>query len=147
MVTFADLMSLLLTFFVLLLSFPNTEIIKFRVMAGSVRDALGMKSEFSLSDIPMGDKLLPHRDPAAGEVKAAQMELTAEEVREMLENSGLERHGEAKATKRGVVLQLSGGLQLQRRGRRGRRTDGGRARDGNLLGQHQRPGPPRAGSG
>jgi hypothetical protein len=51
MVTFADLMSLLLTFFVLLLSFSNMEIVKFRTMAGSVRNALGLKSEFDLSDI------------------------------------------------------------------------------------------------
>ncbi len=60
-VTFADLMSLLLTFFVLLLSFSNTEIVKFRTMAGSVRNALGLKSEFDLSDIPTGSKLLPYQ--------------------------------------------------------------------------------------
>lgn len=115
MVTFADLMSLLLTFFILLLSFSNTEIIKFRVMAGSVRNALGLKSEFALSDIPMGDKLLPHQDPKDGDGKAEQiqMETTAEELREVLENSGLQEHGEAKVTKRGVVLQLSGDLLFE----------------------------------
>ena len=113
MVTFADLMSLLLTFFVLLLSFSNTEIIKFRVMAGSVRNALGMKSDFALSDIPTGEKLLPYEDPKQGEGKAAEREKTAEELREMLEKLGLGKHGEARVTKRGVVLQLSGDLLFE----------------------------------
>ena len=45
MVTFADLMSLLLTFFVLLLSFSNMEIVKFRTMAGSVPPLCGWPSK------------------------------------------------------------------------------------------------------
>ena len=113
MVTFADLMSLLLCFFVLLLSFSNTEVVKFRVMAGSVRNALGLKSEFALSDIPMGKKLLPHKDPKDGEGEAAQVEKAIEELREVLKSSGLEQHGEAKVTKRGVLLQLSGDLLFE----------------------------------
>ena len=110
-VTFADLMSLLLTFFVLLLSFSNTEIIKFRVMAGSVKNALGMKSEFALSDIPMGEKLLPHKDPKDGAGKAQQE--MAERLREVLEKSGLRQFGEATVTNRGVLLQLSGDLLFE----------------------------------
>ena len=41
-VTFADLSTLMLTFFVLLLSFANFDIIKFRDMLGSVQDAFGV---------------------------------------------------------------------------------------------------------
>gem|GEM_PF-300874 len=43
-VTFADLMSLLLTFFVLLLSFSVMEIDKFRKIAGAMHDAFGLQS-------------------------------------------------------------------------------------------------------
>ncbi|GAU07974.1 flagellar motor protein MotB [Desulfoplanes formicivorans] len=43
MATFADLMSLLLTFFVLLLSFANTDIHKFQDMIGSIKDAFGVQ--------------------------------------------------------------------------------------------------------
>jgi chemotaxis protein MotB len=43
MATFGDLMSLLLTFFVLLLSFANMDIVKFRDAFGSLRDAFGVK--------------------------------------------------------------------------------------------------------
>lgn len=45
MATFADLMSLLLTFFVLLLSFANMDIQKFQDMMGSVQDAFGVQKE------------------------------------------------------------------------------------------------------
>lgn len=39
--TFADLMSLLMCFFVLLLSFAQMDVVKFRDVAGSMRDAFG----------------------------------------------------------------------------------------------------------
>jgi len=41
MATFADLMSLLLTFFVLILSFANMDVIKFSAAVDSLRDAFG----------------------------------------------------------------------------------------------------------
>lgn len=109
MVTFADLMSLLLTFFVLLLSFSNTEIIKFRTMAGSVRNALGLKSEFALSDIPMGNKLLPYEDPKEGDGGLAAKDMERQ-LNEILQEAGLEGGGSAKLNKHGVVLQLEGDL-------------------------------------
>lgn len=42
-VTFADLMSLLLTFFILVLSFANMDIVRFRDMLGSIQDAFGVQ--------------------------------------------------------------------------------------------------------
>lgn len=115
MVTFADLMSLLLTFFVLLLSFSNMEVVKFQAMVGSVRDAFGMKSPFELSDIPTGTDLLPHQNPLTGEggeAEAGAEDPTPQEVREklqqVLEETGLQDKGVAVVTDTGVVLQLSG---------------------------------------
>lgn len=111
MVTFADLMSLLLTFFILLLSFSNLEIVKFQTMAGSVRNAFGLKSEFDLSDIPTGRKLLPYEDPKRGQMNnepdARQIEHSLEE---MLREMKLEEVGVAKMTSEGVLLRLSGDL-------------------------------------
>lgn len=43
--TFGDLMSLLLTFFVLLLSFANTDLIKYKEALGSIKDAFGVSVE------------------------------------------------------------------------------------------------------
>lgn len=50
-VTFADLMSLLLTFFVLLLSFSNMEVTEFKKMAGSMSQSFGLQSFDYLSGI------------------------------------------------------------------------------------------------
>lgn len=43
--TFADLATLMLTFFILMLSFANTDIVKFKEMLGSVQDAFGVTKE------------------------------------------------------------------------------------------------------
>lgn len=119
MVTFADLMSLLLTFFVLLLSFSNMEIVKFQAMVGSVRDAFGMKSPFEISDIPTGTDLLPAQNPQTGEGgegEAGAEDPAPQEVREKLqqviEEAGLSDKGVALETDFGVVLQLSGDMMF-----------------------------------
>lgn len=55
MVTFGDLMALLLTFFVLLLSFAQLEIVKFEVAAGSLKDAFGVQRIQQIDPRPTGD--------------------------------------------------------------------------------------------
>lgn len=45
MATFSDLATLLLTFFVLLLSFAEMDVVEFKQMLGSVRDAFGVQFE------------------------------------------------------------------------------------------------------
>src|SRR5690606_13965848 len=42
--TFADLMSLLMCFFVLLLSFSEMDVLKFKRLAGSMREAFGVQA-------------------------------------------------------------------------------------------------------
>lgn len=109
MVTFADLMSLLLTFFVLLLSFANMEVVKFKSAVGSIQNALGLKSVFELSDVPSGNELLDHENPQEGDGQAVQEQIV-EELERILEQAGLQNSGTAKVSKRGVVLQLEGDL-------------------------------------
>lgn len=112
MVTFADLMSLLLTFFVLLLSFSNMEIISFRTMSGSVKNALGLKSEFALSNTPMGKSLLPYQDPKEGEGggEGKEKEQIRAELEKMLEDAGLKGRATVRQTARGVSLHIQGDL-------------------------------------
>jgi len=45
MATFADMVTLLLCFFVLLLSFTNQDVTNFRIMMGSVQEALGVQED------------------------------------------------------------------------------------------------------
>lgn len=119
MVTFADLMSLLLTFFVLLLSFANTEVVKFKEAMGSVREAFGLRSELDISDQASGETLSQAFDAkegdgneGEGESPGLSEEELEEQLREILEESGASGDGEARITKHGVVLQLSGDLMF-----------------------------------
>jgi len=57
-VTFGDMMSLLLTFFVLLLSFSSTDVKKFKRMAGSVKEAFGVAKTSPDHTTPMGKKII-----------------------------------------------------------------------------------------
>ncbi len=52
--TFADLMSLLMCFFVLLLSFANMDAVRFRKMADSMKDAFGVQREIPVNEIVKG---------------------------------------------------------------------------------------------
>jgi chemotaxis protein MotB len=54
MVTYADLMTLLLCFFVLLLSFSEVDAIRFRRLAGELAKAFGVQREVPADAIPMG---------------------------------------------------------------------------------------------
>ncbi|MCK5122200.1 MAG: OmpA family protein [Methylococcales bacterium] len=63
--TFADLMSLLMCFFVLLLSFATMDISKFKKLAGSMNEAFGVQSSISANKIPMGTSIIAqHFSPA-----------------------------------------------------------------------------------
>lgn len=57
-VTFADLMSLLLCFFVLLLSFSRLDNERFKELAGSLREAFGVQREIPAFDLPRGLDLI-----------------------------------------------------------------------------------------
>ena len=56
--TFADLMSLLLCFFILLLSFATMDAKKFKAIAGSLKEAFGVQSQIKAEDIPKGVSLI-----------------------------------------------------------------------------------------
>jgi chemotaxis protein MotB len=58
MATFADLMSLLMCFFVLLLSFAEMDVEKFKQIAGSMKLAFGVQSQLELEDIPKGTSVV-----------------------------------------------------------------------------------------
>ena len=52
--TFADLMSLLMCFFVLLLSFAEMDVLKFKQIAGSLKVAFGVQRDVRAVEIPKG---------------------------------------------------------------------------------------------
>lgn len=56
--TFADLMALLMCFFVLLLSFSEMDVLKFKQIAGSMKYAFGVQSMLEVKDIPKGTSVI-----------------------------------------------------------------------------------------
>jgi len=56
--TFADLMALLMCFFVLLLSFAEMDVLKFKQIAGSMKNAFGVQSKVHVRDIPKGTSII-----------------------------------------------------------------------------------------
>ncbi len=58
MATFADLMSLLMCFFVLLLAFSEMDVLKFKQLAGSMREAFGVQREIKAMEMPKGTSII-----------------------------------------------------------------------------------------
>jgi chemotaxis protein MotB len=58
MAIFADLMSLLMCFFVLLLSYSEMDVLKFKQIAGSMKFAFGVQNKIEVKDIPKGTSVI-----------------------------------------------------------------------------------------
>lgn len=108
MSTFADLSTLLLTFFVLLLSFANMDIVKFREMMGSMQDAFGYQKENfgnwnpdQMSDSPTE---AVNSETGTGGIQADVETLI--EVQTAIEKQQAEDKVEAEVTPRGVVIRV-----------------------------------------
>lgn len=56
--TFADLMSLLMCFFVLLLAFSELDVLKFKQLAGSMSEAFGVQRDIKTKEIPKGTSII-----------------------------------------------------------------------------------------
>ncbi len=103
--TFADLMSLLMCFFVLLLAMSEMDVLKFKQIAGSMKYAFGVQNKIEVKDIPKGTSVIaqefrPGRpDPTPIEVINQQ---TAEITqREIDYQSGEDQNSGGKEAQRG----------------------------------------------
>ncbi len=73
MATFADLMALLMCFFVLLLSFSQMDVEKYKQVAGSMKNAFGVQSKVKVMDIPKGTSIIA-REFSPGKTQPTQMD-------------------------------------------------------------------------
>lgn len=118
--TFADLMSLLMCFFVLLLSFSEMDVMKFKQIAGSMKYAFGVQNKVEVKDIPKGTSVIalefrPGRpDPTPIEIINQQTNEMTEPVLDfqageddsaggVQQQNGSQRGGEASATAQEVA--------------------------------------------
>jgi chemotaxis protein MotB len=74
MVTFGDIMTLLMCFFVLLLSFSSMEAERFKIVAGQIRNAFGVERTLQHTEIPAGTSVVGSSYGQATETKAILFE-------------------------------------------------------------------------
>ncbi|QSX31001.1 flagellar motor protein MotB [Shewanella cyperi] len=113
--TFADLMSLLMCFFVLLLAFSEMDVMKFKQIAGSMKYAFGVQNKVEVKDIPKGTSVIA-LEFRPGKPEPTPIEIINQQTNEMTEpildfqegdsdraggvqqQQGEQRGGEASAT-------------------------------------------------
>jgi len=87
MATFADLMSLLMCFFVLLLSFAEMDALKYKMVVKSLENAFGVQREVAANEIPKGTSIIA-QEFSPGEPKPTPLKVvrqdTMDESREQL---------------------------------------------------------------
>ena len=108
-VTFGDLMSLLLCFFVLLLSFSEMDRQKYKQVAGSLEKAFGVQRKMRVMEIPKGMKIIA-RDFDQEIIETRIREDLGKEIDDML-SSQLEEYKDQialEANENEVIIRLMG---------------------------------------
>lgn len=114
MATFSDMATLLLTFFILLLSFANMDVVQFREMMGSIREAFGVQHEnpgsfqarattivhIAEGGSPMNPSVLQHSP-------------IVQQLLRRLREQGLDSVVDVQMNRRGVSLRIRDGVLFQ----------------------------------
>ncbi len=101
MVTYGDLMSLLLTFFVLLVSFSSIELTKFRQAMGSLKGALGV--------LPKEQSIMWQKEPLLPQLTDFQqkrVQKVISEMRNMIKQNGLENDVTLESSAKGILVRI-----------------------------------------
>ena len=112
MATFADLATLLMCFFVLLLSFSEMDVLKFQQIAGSMKNAFGVQNVLNVNDIPKGTSIIA-QEFRPGRPEPTPIEVIMQQTIDMTKRS-LDFHDgmdERDAGSRKDSLTLDGGNQ------------------------------------
>lgn len=101
--TFADLMSLLLAFFVLLFSFSELDKQKFKELSGSMKDAFGVQREVPAFNPPIGDSIIS-RDFSPGMPTPTEQDQVRQEA--MKELTEMRKQGENEEDENDLLRDL-----------------------------------------
>ncbi len=112
-VTFADLSTLMLTFFVLLLSFSNQDIIKFREMLGSVQGAFGVeiRREGEFKGTLTGEGTETEKEEKEKQEKAKlkrQLVQVTNQIKKAAKEANMSDNTEITSTPDGVLVRVKG---------------------------------------
>ena len=112
MATFADMMTLLLCFFILLLSFATMDVVKFRDAMGSVQEALGVQFEHDGAFEAVASSPLQLDEFEANGALVEDQALLAE-LSQAIAEEGLDDEIGAEIDGRGVVVRIDGQVLYQ----------------------------------
>ncbi len=110
--TYGDMMSLLLTFFVLIVSFSSMQETKFEQAAASLADAFGVLATPE-SVIEFNDPLVPSHNPSDEE---AEVLYEVRSVEKLILDEGLAGDVEVEVTKDGVLFRLNAPFMFESAG-------------------------------
>lgn len=109
MLTYGDMMSLLLCFFVMLLAFSTMERERFKVVSGFIRDAFGVQNERRATDVPPGSTILD----SGSAMSAYDKVQIFEQARDALREAAPELGAEVLLEERGVRIRVRNGPLFQ----------------------------------
>lgn len=78
--TFADLMSLLMCFFVLLLSFAEMDVLKYKQVAGAMKMAFGVQRDVKATEIPKGTSVIAQQYSPGKPTEVTPLEIMREKT-------------------------------------------------------------------
>jgi chemotaxis protein MotB len=78
--TFADLMTLLMCFFVLLLSFAEMDVLKYKQVAGAMKHAFGVQRDVKATEIPKGTSVIAQKYSPGKPVEVTPLEIMREKT-------------------------------------------------------------------
>ena len=78
--TFADLMALLMCFFVLLLSFAEMDVLKFKQVAGALKLAFGVQRDVKATEIPRGTSVIAQNYSPGKPTEVTPLEIMREKT-------------------------------------------------------------------
>jgi chemotaxis protein MotB len=112
MATFADMVTLLLCFFVLLLSFTNTDITNFKLLMGSIQEALGVQYEDSGAlSTPFADSSFMERQSVRENREIVEV---GARLKDFIRARDLTSMARVSSDKSGVMLRFNSSSLFQR---------------------------------
>ncbi len=116
MATFADMSTLLLTFFVLMLSFANIDIEKFRDLLGSVQDAFGVQKRVRGEFQAALDEQVFKADSVTAEPQAEklheELQQMSEQLDEVVQENMMQEQTEVQVGSNGVRIRITGHIMF-----------------------------------
>ncbi|MCP5104044.1 MAG: OmpA family protein [bacterium] len=114
LVTYSDMVTLLLCFFILLLAFANTDMVKFKEVLGSMKEAFGVQKEVMVFGKEGGQKL-PIKMQSKPDAAEADKKRLVNLLKAMVEQENLQKNAFIVMDRNGVrmeIMELAGNVMF-----------------------------------